>query len=119
RHERLSLQQSQLTLALTHVLSNRRLGDPAFRPLLSNPPPDSMGRVFLFPRRVAVASQNQIDEFRYGIDLRSLSFGNLPAWRVRVGQRLPYHSPMHSKLLCHTFNGCIRPELELSPDLLK
>jgi hypothetical protein len=58
RNESLALQQSQLALAFTHVLANRRFGYQALRPLLSNPSPDSMRRVLLFPRRVAICCQN-------------------------------------------------------------
>jgi hypothetical protein len=85
--------------------------------LLAEPGKDTVRRVFLLPRRIAVFFQNPVDELFQRPQSRLLPINLLSFWRDRVGDRLPHHPAMHPVLFRQSLNrlsGCVT-----TPDLFE
>src|SRR5271154_3548974 len=66
--------------------------------LLAEPGKDTMRRVFLLPRRIAILFQHPVDELFQRPESRLLPIDLLSFRWDRVGDRLPYHPAMHPVL---------------------
>ncbi len=100
RHERLALLQSKLALALLNVLPHRALGHFATG-FLPYPVPDTVRRVTLLTRRLAVLFENAVDEPHRRRQLGAPSRRLLARRRQRAGYRLAHHPPVHAQLARH------------------
>jgi hypothetical protein len=72
----------------------------------------------LFARRLLVGLQDPIDPGNNWRHFYLLSFGLLPRYWYRIGDRFAHRPPVHAQLLRYSFD---RPDamLVLAPDLLE
>src|SRR5277367_6862820 len=72
--------------------------------LLAEPGKNTVRRVFLLPRRIAVLFQHPVDELFQRPQSRLLPIDLLSFRWDRVGDRLPYHPAMHPVLCRQSLN---------------
>jgi hypothetical protein len=72
--------------------------------LLAEPGKDTVRRVFLLPRRIAVLFQHPVDELFQRPESRLLPIDLLSFRWDRVGDRLPHHPAMHPVLCRQPLN---------------
>ena len=77
--------------------------------------PETIARVEQLEGLLSNPPQYLIDEFRNRIDLWTFPFRNLPVRRVRFGNGLTHHPPVHSKLLCIVRATIVAQSMESSP----
>ena len=117
RHEDFPALQAEFALALPDVAPDCWLADGKFRMLRPQPHPDTMCRVALFARGLAVFIQHAVDVLFDRSQLWLLPNCFLPLGRCRTADRLPDHATVNAVLLRQSLNrlsGCM-PQ----PDLLE
>ena len=97
RHKRLTPHQTQLAFALAHMVAHRRLGDRGVREFRQDTTIQPTRGVPLLARRLAIRSQNLINERRHRAQLRLGAFRVVVLRRHSIDQRLAYHPTVNTK----------------------
>ncbi len=118
RNAGLPAPQSQLLSSFPYIAADCAFPDRGVRPLPGDSHIDAMRRVPLLARRLQVRLQNRVDELPDRLQLRTLPLRRLALCRKGIGQRLPHHPSVYSKLAGQTSNR-LPAELVLPSQLLK